>query len=87
MACIDDNCDKIPVFIEHLVPIPVCNQNGSLALAGSGTLSGVLDRFAKSGSETAVDVVLGYLGIKVLCVYLNGILFDSKVPFSVNLLW
>ena len=66
LVCIDGDCNMISIFTKNRLPFPVCNQNGTLYLAGNGTLSGVLESFTRRASETAIDLVLSSLGIKVL---------------------
>ena len=63
--CIDDTCEMVPIVSKLLVPIPLCNPNGTFTLPGNGSIAGVLGQLVADSSDAAIDYVLNSLGIKV----------------------
>ena len=63
--CIDNFCDAITILGDQIVPIPLCNPNGTLTLPGDGTILGYVESLYSEADEAAVDIVLSALGIKV----------------------
>ena len=62
-VCIDGVCDVSSIVSQLLIPIHWCNPNG--ALPGNGTFSGVLEYYKTEASNTATNLILDNLGIKV----------------------
>ncbi len=61
--CIDGVCDVRTIASQLLVPIQMCNPSGTLPR--NGTFSDVLEYYKTEASNTAMKLVLDYLGIKV----------------------
>ncbi|XP_072033124.1 uncharacterized protein [Amphiura filiformis] len=61
VACIDGNCVENSVVSQLLIPIPLCNPNGTLP--GNGTFAGVFDQFAEDAANNAIELALKSLGI------------------------
>ncbi len=64
-VCIDENCDRTPILSDNVVPMPFCNENGTLSLPGDGTIDGFLRHISGRYNGTIIDTVLSSLGIKV----------------------
>ena len=70
--CIDGTCKDEYVLRNATVPVPLCNTGyEDVILPGDGTVEGFASYLGDHVGETAVDVVLGKLGIMVR-------LYDSK---------
>ena len=65
VVCIDDSCNVIDILSNLLVPIQLCNTDGTLGLPG-GSIAEYLNQLPVAGiTGSAVDLVLDSLGIKV----------------------
>ena len=64
-VCIDDICKIHPVVTRLMVPIPLCNPNGTLSLPGNGTLTDFVDQFVDDASTIGIHYILEILGIEV----------------------
>ena len=55
-----------PILRDFTLPVPICNQDIPFSLPGDGSIQGFVKRVGRNFTQTAVDVVLHQLGVKVI---------------------
>ena len=65
---LDGVVKDVVILTNATIPRPLCNDNQSFVLPGDGTVAGFVNAIGPNIGETAVDVVLTNLGLKVRIV-------------------
>ena len=62
---VDDETTDFPLMEAKRIPIPICNNNFSLALPGDGSVRGFLEELGDTAGQSAIDLVLRKLNLYV----------------------
>ncbi|XP_033637389.1 uncharacterized protein LOC117298318 isoform X2 [Asterias rubens] len=60
---VDDETTDFPLMEAKRIPIPICNNNFSLALPGDGSVRGFLEELGDTVGQSAIDLVLRKLNL------------------------
>ena len=82
---VDDETTDIQVLSDTIIPIPLCNEDASVVLPGGGSIAGFARALGENVGQTAVELVLTHLGLKVSLHYVGTIYqtnFDDHVTMN-----